>query len=196
MSLRQLARRLLGVRRVPTYYVPWVRREGLRVSVWRRDEPGSLLTLDPSAFTASEHGFLEIKNPAADVMVAVSNGDGYTATHGRNEFIEYYPWWVRAGWSVAWRVLRLLAVTVPAFTRDHMIAGDQRLLVLNLSNLVNLIRVDDRWDAHLYPVPAMGSAIIPCPALLDSMKLTGNAWFNFYVMTESPDGAVALQHVK
>lgn len=206
MTLRALARRLLGVRRVPTYYVPWITRPGLSCKLypregdwpnppvyWHSDGQASLIPGRPD-----DHGFATIEGMTTDGMVALSDGNGYTATHGRGETVDEYPRRVRAVWAVAWRVLAWLGETIPAFTREHRALHDQQLLLLNPSNLVNLVRVEDGYGAALYRVPPMGSVIVPCPVFSSRtpIRLHGSARFNLYVMTEAADGAVALQHVK
>jgi len=251
--LRSLARRLIGVTRVPTYYLPWLTRpglscvvlvnniesrfttgrdaHGLAATVTQYDADGSLVgvqrtalddSLDarevPVAPTAAGHGFVTVEAPAihSDLYVALVGEEAYTATHGRQEFVEHYPALTRAGLGLAGRALGLAGRTLPLFARDQYVyhGPDSRshLLVMNLSNVDNAIRVVvTRADAvagtRLLRLPPMGSAMLGVatlapgagPLTVDRLRLTGNAWFNLYLVGAGPrdlDGPLSLMHVK
>jgi hypothetical protein len=251
--LRSLARRLLGVERVPTYYLPWLTRPGLEcvvllnniesrftsgraataleAAVTQHDADGRVVgvqrgTLRDStetcevrlAPTAAGHGFVTVAAPAihSDLYVALVGGDAYAATHGRQEFVEIYPPWTRALLAAAGALLAPAGRTVPAFGRDQYVYhgphSRSHVLVMNLSNVVNRIRVvatrqGARVGARLVRVAPMGSALIDVTALapaagplaVDRLRLTGNAWFNLYLVGAGPrdlDGALSLMHVK
>jgi hypothetical protein len=251
--LRSLARRLIGVTRVPTYYLPWLTRpglacvvlvnniesrfttgrdaRGLAATITQYDADGSLVgvqrtalddSLDtrevPVAPTPSGHGFVTVEAPAihSDLYVALVGDDAYTATHGRQEFVEHYPVFTRAMLALAGRMLGLAGRTLPLFARDQYVyhGPDSRshLLLLNLSNVDNRIRVvATRSGAiagtRLLRLPPMGSTMLDVatlapgagPLTVDRLRLTGNAWFNLYLVGAGPrdlDGALSLMHVK
>jgi hypothetical protein len=251
--LRSLARRLLGVRRVPTYYLPWLTRPGLdcvllvnniesrftagrdardlEAAVTQHDADGRVVgtqrvTLADStdarevrlAPTAAGHGFVTVAAPTirSDLYVALVTGETYTATHGRQEFVEHYPTWTRAALTLLGGLLALAGRTVPAFARDQYVyhgpASRSHLLVMNLSNVVNRIRVVTTRAgrpaaARLVRLPPMGTALVEIggpataagPLAVDRLRLTGNAWFNLYLVGAGPcdlDGALSLMHVK
>src|SRR6266545_4379571 len=129
---RSLARRLFGVTRPWTYYLPWITRPGLEctlmlsnvearfkpewsagpfpVSVVQYDAHGRAahryaVTLKDSTDTievplepaAGGCGFATVSGDRlrSDLYVTLSDGHDYTATHGREEFIEGYPGLIR-----------------------------------------------------------------------------------------------------
>jgi hypothetical protein len=152
----------------------------------------------------------------SDLYVTLSDGETYTATHGRHEFVEHYPPWTRAALSVVGALLAPLGHTVPAFARDqyvyHGAASRSHVLLLNLSNVVNRIRVVARRDgvrvaARLCRLPPLGAHLLDVetltpaekPLTVGHLRLTGNAWFNLYLVGAGPrdlDGALSLMHVK
>ena len=105
---------------------------------------------------------------------------------------------------------------MPAFARDQYVyhGADSRshVLLMNLSNVVNRIRVAATRDgavvaARLLRIPPMGSALLDVAALapaagpltVDRLRLTGNAWFNLYLVgagARDLDGPLSLMHVK
>ena len=248
--LRTLARRLLGVERRPTYYLPWLTRPGLtcalllsnvearlkpannkgpfRVAARQYDADGSLVrtyeavlatstdaaevTLAP---TASGAGLVTVEGERllSDLYVTVSDGDGYAATHGRQEFVERYPLPSRALMAAVGGMLALVGRTIPAFVRDQYVyAGpDSRahVLLLNLSNVTNRIRVgvEAPRAARLIAIAPMGTHLLDVGALLGApmstcvtrLHLEGNAWFNIYLVgagTRDLAGPLSLMHVK
>jgi hypothetical protein len=251
--LRSLGRRLLGVARAPTYYLPWLTRPGLEcvvlvnnmearfttgrgaahleATVTQYDARGRVVDVHRTALadstdarevhltpTASGHGFVTVAAPQirASLYVALVSAEGYTATHGRHEFIEHYPVWTRAVLAAAGALLGLAGRTVPTFARDQYVyhgpTSRSHVLVLNLSNIPNRIRVVATRDqatvgARLLRLPPMGSALLDVGALapgagpltVDRLRLTGNAWFNLYLVGAGPrdlEGALSLMHVK
>ena len=164
------------------------------------------------------YGFVTVDAPRikSDLYVALADGQTYTATHGRQEFIEQYPPWTRAILAVAGALLAPLGHTVPAFARDQYVyhGADSRshLLVLNLSNVVNRVRVvaernGARVGARLVRIPPRGARLVDVdslapaagPLTVDQLRLTGNAWFNLYLVgagTRNLEGALSLMHVK
>lgn len=251
---RVLARRVLGVVRAPTYYLPWLSRPGLTCAlllsnvearfVTRQD--GGPLTLSirqhgadgalvrsreivlrtPTeaaevdlASTPDGVGFATVEGAGlrSDLYVTLSDGDGYTATHGRQEFIERYPLRSRALLGAAGRVLALLGLTIPAFTRDQYVyvGADSRthVLLMNLSNVTNRIRVvaGDAAASRLLSIPPMGARLLDVGGLADGLvtapagtralrlRLSGNAWFNLYLVgagARDLAGPLSLMHVK
>ena len=105
---------------------------------------------------------------------------------------------------------------MPAFARDQYVyhGADSRshLLVLNLSNVVNRVRVvaernGARVGARLVRIPPRGARLVDVdslapaagPLTVDQLRLTGNAWFNLYLVgagTRNLEGALSLMHVK
>ena len=253
-SLRALARRLLGVERTPTYYLPWLTVNGLECAlilnnnVEVRFEPGknegpfpatvvqhdadgtvvgtsevSVIDTEaavevPMAPTASGYGFVTVsmEHLRSDLYVTVSDGGSYTATHGRFEFVETYPLRVRILFAVLGRLLAPFGRTVPAFVRDQYAYsgrdGRSHLLLLNLSNVTNRIRVVAHWDgppgaARLVAVPPRGARLLDVGTLVPAaevltqlaLRLEGNAWFNLYLVGAGPRdlaGLLSLMHVK
>ncbi len=251
--LRSLARRRGGVRRVPTYYLPWLTRPelecvilvnniesrftsgreagALAATVTQHDADGRVVGVHatmlrdstearevPLTSTAAGHGFVTVTAPRlrSDLYVALLHGETYTATHGRHEFIEHYPWWTRALLAAAGALLAPIGHTVPAFARDQYVYqgpdGRVHVLVLNLSNVVNRVRVTASRQGRvagrcLLRLPPLGSALLDVGALapatgaltVDRLRLTGNAWFNLYLVgagSRDLDGALSLMHVK
>jgi hypothetical protein len=250
---RPLARRLLGVTRVPTYYLPWLTRPGLEcvvlvnniesrftsgrdaadvdATITQYDGGGRVVDVHRATLTDSTdarevrvtpagagHGFVTVTAPRihGSLYVALVGDETYSATHGRHEFVERYPAWTRAALAVAGAVLARAGRTVPAFARDQYVyhgpAGRSHVLLLNLSNVVNRIRVvvsrdGARAGARLLRLPPMGATLLDVGALapaagrlvVDRLRLTGNAWFNLYLVgagSRDLDGALSLMHVK
>lgn len=252
--VRSLARKLLGLRRTPTYYLPWLSRPGLEcalllnniearfktgynqgpfpVSVVQYDASGALvrryavqladnidtleLRLEP---TPSGYGFVtvDVERIHSDLYVTLSDGETYTATHGRGEFVERYPLWVRAFAAAFGGPLALVGRTVPAFVRDQYVysGADHRshLLLMNLSNIINRIRVVIMRDgaplaARILALRPMGSHLLNVASLVPEsaegtavwrLRLEGNAWFNLYLVGAGPRelaGPLSLMHVK
>src|SRR5437867_705377 len=253
MAVRALARSLLGVTRVPTYYLPWIAHPGLECTLvlsnvearfkvgWNQgsyplavaqyDADGRLvgrheLTLRnvtdvvelPLVAAASGHGLVIVSGERlySDLYVTVSDGESYSATHGRGEWIERYPARARLAHAALGGALALAGRTVPAFTR-HQYAysgADSRshLLVMNLSNVTNRVRVAAtheraRAPARVLTIPPLGTRLLDVGALVGTggetrvwrLHLTGNAWFNLYLVCTGPRdlaGPVSLMHVK
>jgi len=179
------------------------------------------LALEPAAGGC---GFVTVAGERlhSDLMVALTDGHDYTATHGRGEFVERYPVWTRALWAVVGGLLALIGRTVPAFGRDQYVylGPDSRshVLLMNLSNVTNLVRVrafDGTVErgGELLRLPPMGSALLdvarleggagsPVPAggtRVRRLRLEGNAWFNLYLVGAGPRdlaGPLSLMHVK
>jgi hypothetical protein len=246
-TLRALARRLLGVERTPTYYLPWLTRPGLECTVLvnniearfktaanRGPFPVSAVQYDANGTpvrrfavtlteatdvaelrmepAAGECGFVAVDAGSlhSDLLVALSTSEFYTATHGRGEFVERYPPAARALATVLGGLLALAHRTVPAFTRDQYVYGDAEsrahLLLMNLSNVTNRIRVsapsDATFGARLVALPPMGSRLVDLGASstpVRRLRLSGNAWFNLYVVgagARGLTGPLSLMHVK
>lgn len=252
--LRTLARRLLGVTRTPTYYLPWLTLNGLECvlivnNVEVRFKPGenqgpypaSVVQYDAdgrvvreSAVTVADtadavevplapagpgYGFVTVSTERlrSDLYVTLADGESYTATHGRLEFIEEYPGRTRGPMALLGRLLALCGRTIPAFARDQYAYagpdGRTHLLLLNLSNVENRIRVVARRDgarvgARLLAVPPRGARLLDVTTLDASgddamvtlaLHLEGNAWFNLYLVGAGPRdlaGSLSLMHVK
>ena len=254
-TLRGLARRILAVRRTPTYYLPWLTRSGLDctlilnnvearfleghrrgpfpVSAVQYDGDGSVVgrydvRLADSTDTAEVrltptgrgHGFatVDVSHIHSDLYVLLSDGTTYTATHGRQEFIERYPAWTRLVMGALGAILALGGRTIPAFVRhQYAYAGAEsrsHLLLLNLSNVTNRIRVTVAGDragpprSRLVRVAPMGAHLLDAGVFADPtgavplarhLTLRGNAWFNLYLVgagTRDLAGPLSLMHVK
>jgi hypothetical protein len=204
---------------------------GLAATVTQVDADGRLVavhttTLDDSTDarevrltpTTAGHGFVTVRAPRihSDLYVALVDGAAYTATHGRHEFVESYPGWLRAGLAMVGGALAVLGHTLPVFARDqyvyHGAAGRSHVLLMNLSNVVNRIRVVATRDGarrgrRLVRLPPMGTTLLDVatlaptgrPLTVDRLRLTGNAWFNLYLVgagSRDLDGALSLMHVK
>ena len=80
----------------------------------------------------------------SDLYVTLSDGHDYTATHGREEFIEGYPGAVRLLVRAACAVTSVAGRTVPAFMRNQFVylgpESRSHVLLMNLSNVPNRIR--------------------------------------------------------
>jgi len=168
--------------------------------------------------TAAGHGFVTVAAPRihSDLYVALVDGESYRATHGRHEFVEHYPAWARIALALVGTLLGLAGRTVPAFARDQYVyqgpGGRSHVLILNLANVVNRVRVvatrdGRRVGARLLRLPPLGTALLDVTALapaagpltVDRLRLTGNAWFNLYLVGAGPldlDGTLSLMHVK
>lgn len=251
--LRSLARHLLGVTRVSTYYLPWLSRPGLDcvvlinniesrftsgrdptgldAVVTQHDADGRVVGVSrtslahstdarevPVPATPAGHGFVTVRAPRirSDLYVALVDGDSYTATHGRHEFVEHYPPWTRWLLAAAGVGLACVGHTVPAFARDQYVylgpVSRSHVLLMNLSNVVNRVRVvatrdGARLGVRLLRLPPMGSCLLDVAALtaasetltVTHLRLTGNAWFNLYLVGAGPrglEGALSLMHVK
>lgn len=153
----------------------------------------------------------------SDLYVTLSDGEAYTATHGRGEFVETYPLWTRALMTILGGALALAGRTIPAFTRNQYIyvGADSRshLLLMNLSNVTNRIRVAASRDrtqfgARLVGLRPMGSHLLDVTTLVPAtgkeptvyrFRLEGNAWFNLYLVAAGSrdlGGPLSLMHVK
>ncbi len=251
--LRALARRLLGVRRIPTYYLPWLTRPGLEcvlllnnmqarfkpdhtrgpfpVVVSQYDAGGGLVrryeaVLDDSTATAEVRleptpagcGFVTVEGERirSGLYVTLSDGETYTATHGRGEFVEHYPVWTRAAAVILGRALAFLGRTIPVFTRGQYVyaGGDSRshLLLMNLANITNRVRVTLEGKgaapvSRLVALPPMGSHLLDVSRQVSHgsgtavrpARLQGNAWFNLYIVgagARDLAGPLSLMHVK
>ncbi len=252
--IRVLARKVLGVTRTPTYYLPWLTRPGLECvvlinniesrfkqrdhqgpfpsSVRQYDADGSLVrryevalasstdTVEVSLeATAAGRGFVtvDVSRLHSDLYVTLSDGEFYAATHGRHEFIETYPIWTRIVMSAIGRLLAVGGRTIAAFRREQYayVGRESRshLLILNLSNVTNRIRVvthetRGRPGSRLLTLPPMGSHMLDVSHLVEPaaealvvkhLHLEGNAWFNLYLVGAGPRnlaGPVSLMHVK
>ncbi len=252
-AIRALARRALGVRREPAYYLPWLARPGLDctlvlsnvearfkvgwnqgpypVAVCQYDREGAVVdrhdltlrdTADvvelPLAPAPGGYGIVTVsaERLRSDLYVTISDGETYTATHGRGEWIERYPLPARLAHAAAGGALAAAGRTVPAFTRhQYVYAGaDSRshLLLLNLSDVTNRIRVTAaragaRAPARLLAIPPLGARLLDVGDLVGAggetrvwrLALAGNAWFNLYLVGTGPRdlaGPVSLMHVK
>lgn len=253
-AARSFARRALGVRRTPTYYLPWLARQGLDcvlvlnniesrfktgfnqgpfpVSVVQYNAAGAVVrrydvALGDSTATAEVRledaeggaGFVTVAGDRlySDQYVTLSDGAAYTATHGRHEFVETYPWLARVLLAVAGALLAPAGRTLPVFVKDqYLYLGANcrsHLLVMNLSNVTNRVRVratgeNGRVAARLLTLPPMGSHFLDVSSLgiaaadataVVRARLEGNAWLNFYVVGAGPRdlaGPLSLMHVK
>jgi hypothetical protein len=170
---------------------------------------------------ATETGFglvtVDVSHLHSDLYTTLSDGRYYTATHGRQEFVETYPTWTRMLMGALGSLLALAERTIPVFRREQYVyAGvDSRshLLLMNLSNVVNRIRVvasEDRWRlrSRLLTLPPMGSRTFDVSQLgepgletpaVRHLHIEGNAWFNLYLVGAGPRdfaGPLSLMHVK
>jgi hypothetical protein len=149
----------------------------------------------------------------SDLYVTLSDGAAYAATHGRQEFVERYPARSRAALAAVGGLLAWLGRTVPAFVRYQYayVGAESRsdLLLLNLSNVVNRVRVvtvQAGGASALVRIPPMGShlldtsRLVPRPATgirVVPLRLEANAWFNLYVVGGAARSApLSLMHVK
>jgi hypothetical protein len=201
-------------------------------SVGQYDADGTLVqryrvSLASSTDTAEVHlqptpagfGFatVDVSHIHSDLYTTLSDGRYYTATHGRQEFVETYPARTRMLLSALGRLLALVGRTIPAFRRAQyaFVGGESRshLLLMNLSNVVNRIRVvtsedRQRLGSRLLTLPPMGSRMLDvsrfgepgteAPAV-KHLHLEGNAWFNLYLVGAGPRdlaGPLSLMHVK
>src|SRR2546428_4483830 len=168
--------------------------------------------------TPSGYGFVTVSTEHlhSDLYVTVSDGESYTATHGRFEFVETYPLRVRLLLAVLGRLLAPFRRTIPAFVRDQYAYagpdGRSHLLLLNLSNVTNGIRVVVHRDGarrrtRLLAVPPRGARLLDVDILARAageltplaLRLEGNAWFNLYLVGAGPRdlaGPLSLMHVK
>lgn len=253
-AIRALARYGLGMKRVPTYFLPWLARPGLHCALvlsnvearfkvgWNQgpyaldvrqyDADGRLahrheLSLRdatdvvelPLQAAAGGYGIVTVNGDRihSDLYVTVSDGDSYTATHGRGEWIEQYPLRGRLLQAMARGIVGLCGRTVSAFTRhQYVYVGPEsrsHLLVLNLSDIPNHVRAsatrEDEGDrARTLVIPPLGARLLDVGDLVGGvgaelrvwrMTLTGNAWFNLYLLGAGPldlAGPVSLMHVK
>lgn len=153
----------------------------------------------------------------SDLYVTLSDGETYMATHGRGEFVERYPPGTRALMGVLGGLLALVGRAIPAFARNQYVyvSPDSRshLLLMNLSNVTNRIRVSVRRDseplgARLLALRPMGTQLLDVSTLAPAaeaeptvyhLRLAGNAWFNLYLVGAGPRdfaGPLSLMHVK
>ena len=205
--MRRFLRWLLGVRRDPIYWLPWMGTTTLlltriesrfrpagecpTIRVQTYDRAGRPyewweLTLFDNAILESrfgtpgviDYGLATVSGftEPADV-IATYGEDGYCATHGRGEFIEVYPWWSR------W----LLRFGLPAHRRTQFVFPGMSLLVVNLSNVPNTIRMDRE---RVTPPPRGARRLTPKAE--GRIELSASAWFGYYVI----GGDRSVQHVK
>lgn len=169
--------------------------------------------------TPGGYGFatVDVSHLATDLYVTLSDGEAYAATHGRGEFVERYPIWVRALMAIAGAALAPLRRTIPAFTRHQYVYRlpecQSHLLLMNLSNVTNRIRVSARWPGsrtriRLFTLRPMGSRLVDVRSLFRAgddglavrrLRLEGNAWFNLYLVgagARDLAGPLSLMHVK
>ena len=160
---------------------------------------------------------VDVSQLHSDLYVTVSDGDSYTATHGRHEYIERYPPAIRGLVAALGRLLAVGEWTIPAFTRDQYIylGTDHRthVLLMNLSNVTNRIRVTaagpgGRPIRRLVALPPLGTRLLDAGGLgepaarapaVRRLLLQGNAWFNLYLLGAGPRdlaGPLSLMHVK
>jgi hypothetical protein len=249
MGLRRLAKRLLGVERDPTYYLPWLTRVGLDCTlvlsnVESRFKPGynrgafpiTAVQYDGAGRVVARHavtlpdaveaielpltaaaggcGFVTVSGERihSDLYVTLSDGEAYTATHGRGEFIERYALRGRLLLALVGKLLELVGRTIPAFVRHQYayVGPDSRshLLIMNLSNVTNRVRVVASREgrdlaALLLRLPPMGTTLLDIETLefaagapatgtptsapgrvteVWRLRLEGAAWFNLYVV--------------
>jgi hypothetical protein len=252
-SPRSTARRVLGVTRTPTYYLPWITRPGLRcvlilnnvesrfmrrraggpfpTTVVQYDAGGHVVAryeaVVPAATDPLElpldtvvegYGFVTVDTTHlhSDLYVTLGDGDAYTATHGRHEFIETYPMWTRALHAGLGAAIGLAGASLPIFVRHQYVyvgpEGRSHVLLLNLSNVTNRIRVTTSPDgarphARVLALPSRGATLLDVTSLsspgpgprVEHLRLAGNAWFNLYLVGAGPRdlaGPLSLMHVK
>jgi len=169
--------------------------------------------------TPAGFGFVtvDVTHLHSDLYTTLSNGRYYTATHGRHEFIETYPAWVRTLLGALGHLLALTRRTIPAFRREQFVfvgvESRSHLLLMNLSNVVNRVRVVASEDgrrlgsrlltlrpmgSHTFDVSQLGAPGEEGPAVRH-LHLQGNAWFNLYLVGAGPQdlaGPLSLMHVK
>ncbi len=164
-------------------------------------------------------GFATVRGEGlhSDLYVTLSDGHDYTATHGREEFIEEYPGLIRLLLSTAGAVMSVLGRTLPIFTRNQFVylgpESRSHVLLMNLSNVTNHIRAvastgKRRIGSRLLRLPPMGSHLLDVGSLgpppssgtaVWRLKLEGNAWFNLYMVgagSKDLAGPLSLMHVK
>ncbi len=152
----------------------------------------------------------------SDLYVTLSDGHDYTATHGREEFIEGYPVAARLLVRAACAVASVAGRTVPAFVRNQYVyvgrESRSHVLLMNLSNVPNCIRAtgagDNQIGSRLLRLPPMGSHLLDVASLglapssgttVWRLRLEGNAWFNLYLVgagSKDLAGPLSLMHVK
>jgi hypothetical protein len=166
------------------------------------------------------YGFVTVNAPGvqSDLYVTVSDGETYAATHGRHEFLERYSRRARALHAVAGAACAALGRSFGVFVRDQYVYvgrdASSHLLLLNLSNVMNRVRVEattgdgaplgtalvalSPHGSQLFDVARLGER----PAVgiaVRRVRLAGNAWFNLYVVgtgVRDLDGPLSLMHVK
>jgi hypothetical protein len=252
-ALRSTARRLLGVTRTPTYYLPWITRRGLRcvlilnnvesrftsarsggpfpAAVVQYDARGDVVRrYDASVPSATEplelpldamaegYGFVsvDVARLQSDLYVTVGDDETYTATHGRHEFLEAYPPWTRVLHAILGAVAAQLGRTLPIFVRHQYVyvGPDDRsyVLLLNLSDITNRVATTAVADGvttgrRLDTLAPHGAAMLDVRSLAPAggaarvlhLRVTGNAWFNLYLVGAGPRdlaGPLSLMHVK
>src|SRR5262245_48936407 len=153
----------------------------------------------------------------SDLYVTLSDGHDYTATHGRHEFIETYPFPARVLLAVGGAAAAVVGHTLPIFRRNQYVylgrESRSHVLLMNLSNVTNRIRVvagrgRHRIGSTLLRLPPMGSHLLDVTSLLPEpadgtavwrLELQGNAWFNLYLVGagfQDLAGPLSLMHVK
>ncbi len=241
-SARSLGRRVLGVRRTPTYYLPWLVRPGLEGVLVVNNVESRFKTgfnkgpfaaaivnveLDDPTATAevrldaegSNAGFATVAGARifSDQYVTLSDGTAYTATHGRHEFVERYPRVLRILLGLAGALAAAAGRTLPLFVKDQYLylgAGVRsHLLVMNLSNIANRVRVVVTGErgvrvervmklrpmgSHLLDVSRLGIVAAEATSVVRA-RLEANAWFNLYVVgagRNDLEGPLSFMHVK
>jgi hypothetical protein len=260
--LRKLARAALGVRRDPTYYLPWITRPGLGcalvlnnvearfkpgyaeaacpLAIEQRDADGRVVrhwevtlrdardTVElPLVPTAGGCGFATVAGARlhSDLYVALDDGQTYSATHGRGEFLERYALRGRLLLGLAGGLLALAGRTVAAFRRDQYVYSGPdhhtRVLLLNLADVTNRVRAvvgagGRERGARLVSLPPLGACLLDVRELVGAaatptamrdggaadvwrLRLEGNAWFNLYLVgcgARDLGGPLSLMHVK
>ena len=164
-------------------------------------------------------GFATVRGEGlhSDLYVTLSDGHDYTATHGREEFIEEYPGLIRRLLSTAGAVMSVLGRTLPIFTRNQFVylGPESRSHVL----LMNLSKRDESHPGRgqhreapyrLAPAPAAADGVASArrrlprpPALIQHQGLAAQARGQCLVQpvhggrgVEGPRGSLSLMHVK
>jgi hypothetical protein len=167
---------------------------------------------------ASGYGFVTVEGDRlrSDLYVTLSDGESYAATHGRHEWVEWYPTRTRLALAIGGACAAAMGRTIPAFAKDQFVyvGADSRshLLILNLAEVGNRIgvragRAGAQSQTRLLALPPRGAHLLDVAGFLGSsretsiwrLRLEANAWFNFYVVgagTRDLAGPLSLMHVK